>query len=296
MMDLIVETDIGHDPDDYFTLCHLHAAGVRIRAILVSPGHRYQVAIARAFCAEVGLDVPVGIAKETSVVKTGGTSFHMALLRKMGHPTEADPDGFGHELLGGVLEDHPDSDVFICGPVKNVGRYMIEHPEREFGRVTMQGGFLGYDLHGHDVERLPKFKGKVAVPTFNLNGSKDEGLFLASRAKVGDLRFVGKNVCHTILYDRARHEWMRRRKPSCRAMELFMEGMDLYLYGKRHREKKFHDPTAAVCHLHPEIGTWVGGRLYREGGWWGTKVEEGTNTRVLADVDREGLWDFIRGC
>ena len=47
MLDLIVETDLGHDPDDFFTLCYLAAAGVRLRALCVVPGDRQLVAVAR---------------------------------------------------------------------------------------------------------------------------------------------------------------------------------------------------------------------------------------------------------
>jgi hypothetical protein len=35
-MDLIVETDCGHDPDDLFMLCHLVAAGVNLRCVTVT--------------------------------------------------------------------------------------------------------------------------------------------------------------------------------------------------------------------------------------------------------------------
>ena len=47
-MNLIVETDIGHDPDDFFALCYLHSAGINIRAILVTIGHPYQIEIIRS--------------------------------------------------------------------------------------------------------------------------------------------------------------------------------------------------------------------------------------------------------
>lgn len=61
MKPLIIETDIGHDPDDYFALCYLHSAGYDIKAILVSIGHPYQVAIVKMFCKQVGLNIPVGV-------------------------------------------------------------------------------------------------------------------------------------------------------------------------------------------------------------------------------------------
>lgn len=63
-MDLIVETDIGHDPDDFFALCYLVAAGVNVRAVLANPGDPDQLAITRYFCDRVGLKIPIGVAKD----------------------------------------------------------------------------------------------------------------------------------------------------------------------------------------------------------------------------------------
>jgi glyoxylase-like metal-dependent hydrolase (beta-lactamase superfamily II) len=62
-MNLVVETDIGHDPDDFFALCYLAAAGVDIRAVMISPGDPDQIAIARLLCDRLGLEIPIGVAK-----------------------------------------------------------------------------------------------------------------------------------------------------------------------------------------------------------------------------------------
>jgi hypothetical protein len=63
-VDLIVDTDCGHDPDDFFTLCYLAAAGVKLRCVTVTPGDRDQLAIVRFFCDQVGLDIPVGASSK----------------------------------------------------------------------------------------------------------------------------------------------------------------------------------------------------------------------------------------
>jgi len=34
----IVETDLGHDPDDFFALCHLITAGHELVAVSIVPG------------------------------------------------------------------------------------------------------------------------------------------------------------------------------------------------------------------------------------------------------------------
>jgi len=134
--------------------------------------------------------------------------------------------------------------------IGSVGRYLAASGT-PFPRATVQGGFVPYNAHDRDVVRLERFEGRDRAGTFNLNG--DVKAALAFIACGTPARFVGKNVCHTVVYDKAVHEAMRTVTPKQRAGELLREFMGVYL--ERHEEgKKFHDPTAAVCHLHPEVG------------------------------------------
>jgi inosine-uridine nucleoside N-ribohydrolase len=80
-MNLIIETDIGHDPDDFFALCYLASAGVDIRGIMICPGDPDQIAIARLFCKEIGLDIPIGASKLDRTKLSSG-SIHHDLLKK----------------------------------------------------------------------------------------------------------------------------------------------------------------------------------------------------------------------
>lgn len=291
-MDLIIETDIGHDPDDFFALCYLHSAGIKIRAILISIGHNYQTAIARFFCKEVGLNIPIGIAKKTNIIKTGGKGFHEAFLHSNGYPIEDEPDGMGEDILKDVLKKYPNSELFICGAPKNTGNYLMKNPDIEINKLTMQGGFLPYNLYTPTIQ-LEKFKNKTEVSTYNLNGAREESEFLINKAKIKERRFISKNICHTIIYDRERHEWIKNASIKTRSQELFIKGMNLYL--KKHISKKFHDPTAAVCHLHPEIATWFSGKLYRNRGQWGTNpISNGDY--IIADINYDKLWDCLKQC
>ena len=137
---------------------------------------------------------------------------------------------------------------------------------------------------------MPEFEGKAWMPTFNLNGDR-KGAEVLLKAPITERRFVGKNVCHTLLYDRARHEAMPAPDPANSAARLFLLAMRLYL--EKHPEKKWHDPTAAACHLHPEIGTWARGRVTKIDGGWGT-VPDDKGDLILADIDREALWGCFR--
>lgn len=288
MIDLIVETDLGHDPDDFFTLCYLAAVGVRLRAITVVPGDRDQLAVARMLVKTLGLDIPVGASKPDSRKCSSG-GMHHALLDRLGFPREACHDGPGHEVIAATLAGHPNCEFLIIGPCTSTARYLSRPDAVVPRRLSMQGGFLGYHLHAPTV-RLSEFEGRTWMPTFNLNGDR-RGAEVLLKAAIPEWRFVGKNVCHTLLYDRAFHATMPTADPKSPAQALFMAGMEEYL--RTHEVKKWHDPAAAALHLHPEIGIWVRGRVSKIEGGWGTVADEGGDL-ILADVDREALWDCFR--
>jgi pyrimidine-specific ribonucleoside hydrolase len=289
MTELIVETDLGYDPDDFFALCYLAAAGVRLRAICVVPGDRDQLAVARLLTRFLGLDLPVGASKADSRKLSSG-GMHYELLGRFGFPREAGHDGPGDEVIAAALAQHPGCEFLVLGPCTSTARYLSRPGALVPRRLTMQGGFLGYHLHAPAV-RLPQFEGRTWMPTFNLNGDR-KGAEVLLAAPIPDRRFVGKNVCHTLRYDRAFHATMPPADPGNPAGVLFLAGMQAYL--EHHEEKKWHDPTAAACHLHPEIGTWVRGRVTKIEGGWGT-VADAEGDRILADVDRDALWDCFRG-
>ncbi len=279
-MNLIIETDIGHDPDDLFAICYLAAAGVDIRAICVSPGDPDQIAIARLVCERLGLDIPIGAA-QLGREKLSSGSIHHALLKRYGKSLHAGADALGDE----VMEDRVDADteVFVIGPATSTGRYLASMTPA-FKRATMQGGFVPYSVYAPAV-RLDKFESKAWVPTFNLNADRPNGQRFLDAPMPRQM--VGKNVCHTVQFDKAR--FARFGKPINAASELFCEAAQLYFEG--HDSKAFHDPTAAVCHLHPEVGVWMDGKtVKREGGWTTVPGED----KVLVDLDREAMWNHLQ--
>jgi pyrimidine-specific ribonucleoside hydrolase len=288
MLDLIVETDLGHDPDDFFTLCYLIAFGARLRAISIVPGDRDQLAVARLFWKQLALDIPIGVSKPDSRKFSSG-GVHHRLLDRFGRPREGDHDGPGDEVMAATMAKHPGCEFLVIGPCTSTARYLSRPGAAVPGRLTMQGGFLGYHRHAPAV-RLPEFEGRTWMPTFNLNGDRKEAEILL-RAPIPDRRFIGKNVCHTLLHDHAVHASMSAPNPGNPAAVLFMLAMGEYL--RVHEAKKWHDPTAAACHLHPEIGTWVRGRVAKIEGGWGTVADE-EGDLILADADREALWECFR--
>ena len=282
-MDMIIETDVGHDPDDFFTICYLVAAGVNVRAIIISPGDKDQLAIARLLCKELSLNIPIGYSKQSNKYSTGG--MHQEMLRLYGHSKDGVGDGFGKDIIKETLKKYPESHIFVIGPPNSTGRFLEEN-NTYISKLTMQGGFLSYDLHPYAKNKLEKFAGKTFVPTFNMNGDPN-GTKAIMKANIGERRFCGKNVCHNVFFT------LDKMPPFYeeRAKQLFVEAGNIMF--QKHESKKFHDPVAAVCHLHPEVGIWVRGKIQRAEGGWGTILDD-HGDYVLAELDHDKFWDHIR--
>jgi pyrimidine-specific ribonucleoside hydrolase len=290
-MNLILETDLGRDADDFFAICYLLSACVNIRAITISPGDKDQISVAKFMCNRLGVNIPIGSAKpDREKSSVGGV--HVHVLKKANWPERMDPDGYGPDIIKDTLAAYPDCELFSIGPLQSVGPYLINNPSASIERATMQGGFAGYHLHAPTV-RMEKFEGKETVPTFNLGGDKKSAQYYVQTSQVKNKQFVGKNLCHTIVYDPPKleeHLKFYRNHFAPEPMRLFLDTMQLF-FDNGAPYKMFHDPTAAVCHLHPDIGTWYDGELYYEKGQWGTRA--GSGHRVLVDIDREQLWKHI---
>lgn len=307
-VDLIIETDLGRDADDFFAICYLAAAGVNIVGLTLTPGHDDQVCLATWLLRELGFGwCSIGVPEKRDMGKFSVTPFHHEIMAHYGNKYRADfpyECGEGGAIIDWAMNMYPDAELFCIGPVTNVHEYLTKYPNaKRPERATMQGGFCSYDLSSTS-EPLLKFKDCKTVPTFNLNGDKKGGQAFIDEPTI-KRQFVGKNVCHSIFYDEKKNEEQMLRligKPSCSpeaylkinelspAMRMFALGAHTYL--KRHPEKKFHDPTAAVCHLHPEIATWVKGKTYYEKGGWGTRLDANGDD-ICVDIDRNKLWEHL---
>lgn len=278
-MNLIIETDLGHDPDDFFAICYLLAIGVNVQAICITPGDPDQIAIARLIVDECGLNIPIGAAKLGRNSFSSG-SIHHDLLNRYGYSLSASPWGLGADIIKAARTD--DTELFVIGPLSSVGQY-FRWGGAPFAAATMQGGFVPYSFYRPTVT-LDKFEGKAWMPTFNLGGDgKGAATFLSASMP---RRMVGKAICHTVEFDRAR--FARFAPAKTRAAELFREAATLYF--ERHAAKKFHDPTAAVCMMHPEVGLWTEGKTTKQEGGYTTRPGE---DQILVDLDYEAMWSHL---
>lgn len=279
MNPLIIETDLGRDPDDFFAICYLIGAGIKIEAMFITPGDPDQIAIGKFLSKHLKQNFPV-MASHENRNKKSSVGIYYQILNKYQYPLLESADN--QEI------DLNNKDIFIIGPPTKIGT-MLEG--KTIGNITVQGGFIGYDVHGLPTIKLDKFIGKQTVSTFNLGGAISQSHNIINHKNCKNKRFVSKNLCHTIIYNDHINDLIMSYKTKNPAIKLLREGMNLYL--KNHKAgKKFHDPTAAVCHLHPQIATWVKAKLYSEKNQWGAKLDENGDD-IIVDIDRDKLWEYI---
>ena len=296
MRPFVFDMETG-DPDDVLTLLwFLGHPQVDLRAVTVTPGTPYQVGVVRHVLGLMDTDIPVGAFN----IQHGAdrdlkcvSGWHYKVFGPIPPSTDARP---GWQ----VLRDHLDDAELVTGaPNKNLGGLLrsVERPPKI--RWTAQGGFAGEGVVPPE-KQLPKFKGKRAVQTYNLNGDPSSvELALASDAFAWR-RFVSKNVCHGVIYDITLHAQVASRLaelsagPHRRSLELIHGAMDKYLR-KRPAGKAFHDPLAACCALDPSIGTWAEVELSRTGGRWGSCLSDTPNATIIVDYDHERFVDVLLG-
>jgi inosine-uridine nucleoside N-ribohydrolase len=288
-MNLVVETDLGRDPDDLLALCWLAAAGHTVAGLILSPGDVDQTALAAWWARRVDATPWIGWQRDWQGEKRSVNLWHHNLLRHLGGQLGEPPVVEDARILfRGWAQGVPagERSLLTIGP-PTVAAWAAQEGLLGWARVTLQGGFLGYHQHEYLCPRLDRFLGRDTCPTFNLGGDPRAATVLAD---CGGLRkrWVGKNVCHTI--ELTRDRLAAFQGPSSAAAELFVAAATFYL--REHPGKLLHDPTAAVLHVDPAVGRWVRGTPYRERGAWGTRLDP-RGDEVLADVDREALWHHL---
>jgi inosine-uridine nucleoside N-ribohydrolase len=274
-LDLVWDMETG-DPDDFLTLLLLlgHPA-VRLRAVTVTPGTPDQIGVVRAALAWFGRerDVPVGAfdldhrpggAREAKALggapsrKVSGrhgrrglcvSSWHYAAFGDLPPSREASP---GPELLRDICDEN--TTLVTGGPLRNLGR-ALQLPGFRLGRLVAQGGFAGEGVVPVD-QQLPKFRGRTVVGTYNLNGDVPAALAVLSTDLIGARRFVSKNVCHGVVYDRALHARVDAARAASPSLQRIWQGMEAHLGPERTPSPRNEAITADRVRLvHGDPGT-----------------------------------------
>lgn len=264
-MNIIVETNIGHEYGDLFSLLYLGAIGADVRLLLVDPGYLNQLAIIHFVCKELEWDIPVCSTRKMH--KVSSSSIHHDLLRRYGYSVRHKFDTYVPNksiLITKTIQKYRDITMLALGPPRHINNYF-------------------------SMKRLCPVS-RLTIPTYNMNDHVEYTQNVIRTSQIEELYFVGNNICNTIELD---NDMLSQfQPPKNRASELFMEVAKLYL--AKRDSRKFRDPLATFLHLRPEYGTWIQGIPYNDKTWgrWGTRLTEG-HSKVLVDVDRGEFWSHL---
>jgi hypothetical protein len=234
-MDVVFDMETG-DPDDFLTLVLLLGhPRVNLVGVTVTPGTPDQIGVVRRALDWFGRSIPVGSFNLAHRVSTPGndrhgrrgacvSSWHYAAFGDIPPSWDALP---GPELLRDLCG--PATTLLTGAPLKNLGA-AIRLPGFELGQLVAQGGFAGDGVVPVD-RQLAKFRGMVTCPSYNLNGDPASALAVMSTAAIARKRFVSKNVCHGIVYDRTLHARVAASRDRSRSLDVIWRGMDHYLSG-----------------------------------------------------------------
>jgi pyrimidine-specific ribonucleoside hydrolase len=278
MLDLIWDMETS-DPDDFLTLLFLLGhPEINLKGITITPGTPEQVGLVRLALHWFQRDIPVG-AHNLDHPKQCVSAWHYKAYGQVAPSRNAEA---GPEMLLRLCDE---TATLVTGaPLKNLGAAIrLGNGSFRLGRLVAQGGFAGEGVVPVD-RQLPKFRGLTTCPTFNLNGDVKSALLALEYSEIGIRRFVSKNVCHQVVYDRALHEKIAPLQDKNLALKYIWQGMDAYL-NARPEGKILHDPLAACCAIDEHIGTWAEVELFREKNAWGARLSPGSRTWIITDYD-----------
>lgn len=263
------------DPDDVFTLCLLsHHPKVNLRSVSITPGSKSQVGVVKHLLNILNLNIPIG-SKNKDHPKECVSEFHYKWFGKI---SPAEPDGIGADIIYDSIKKYPDLTIVCGAPLGNIGALLDK--DIFIYKIVVQGGFAGDNIV---ADPLDKFKGRVTCPTFNLNGDVKSAIKILTTNKIGERRFVSKNVCHGVKYDNDMHKFMEPYKSRNPGLGMIYKGMSIYL-NEHHDGKAFHDPLAACCAIDSSVCSFEEVQLYRSKGEWGCNKND-PNALISTKVD-----------
>ncbi|MFA7157873.1 MAG: nucleoside hydrolase [Kiritimatiellia bacterium] len=271
IIDVIWDTDIGRDPDDFLAGCFLLSRPeIRVRAITISPGDKDQVALAKFLLKETGhADVPVGTVPERD--KEGKTSVkgcHLRIMERSGVATSSSADGAGWQVIAEALGKYPQAVLFTSGPLNNIGDLL----RKTTVEIRLSVSMAGYWAAPGEPESKPEF---------NFNGCGWAAREFVESKRFGRRLLVGKNVTHQVLYDEELHEQLRISGQTCRPLALAHELMTL----RFERSKKLHDPLAAAALLREDIFQWQEVLPMKRNNNWSSVPMPGSQIRAATSVN-----------
>ncbi|KAK9791328.1 putative Inosine/uridine-preferring nucleoside hydrolase [Seiridium cardinale] len=277
---VLVDTDIGTDPDDGLALAYLalHPACDLLGITIVTGNVQQRAAVAEILLRACGrTDIPIHLGRREPLLKGAGQPLvqQYEYVKDLGH-NEARQENTAVEFLRQTIRQNPNEVVLLTiGPMSNIGTLFALDPElpslcQEI--ISMCGKYFGPEKHKKEWNMLVD---ETAA-----------GIVLNTRRPRH--RFVGLDVTRpcTLQADQVEKQLFQ---------ELGQLGALLRTSGDWWLKKKgrftFHDPLAAAMIFQPELCHWKKGRVVLEAGNGATSFEEGEGSDfVAAEVDPEAFF------
>jgi len=281
---VIIETDIGGDPDDFYAILYmLHTCDVK--AILVSPGFTEQIRVVNGLLKYCNKEhVLVGSPK----VEPGNYIVGSVVKWFLNRYQCDNRYELSEDILDKLLKEYPDIHLFGIGPLNSIGPYLSTKKPR-INTICMQGGFVQHSLYRPQVY-CEKFEGVERRATYNLGGNIAGADYITDlNSDIGERYFIGKTVCHPMVLDRTVFDHYKQ-EPTSPEMKLFNDSVEFLI--KKSHSKIFHDPVAACIYNNLDIALFLKGYMVRNKLEW-SSVEYELGYNLCVDCNTELVWERI---
>jgi pyrimidine-specific ribonucleoside hydrolase len=229
------------------------------------------------------VDIPVG-AYNINTEKSSVSDWH---YKAYGHIAASKLAQSATDVL---INNSTIDTVVVTGAIlRNLENTIIQATKEQKAfnpsQIVIQGGFAGEGLVPAE-KQLEKFRGQRTAISHNLSKHPRSVFSVLNYPEFKIRRFVSKNVCHKVVYDKEMHDYIGKLKEKNLSLKLIWQGMEVFLQDYP-IGKMLHDPLAACCAIEPSIGEWVAVDIYQEKGAWGALASPSSNNYIIVDYNHE---------
>jgi len=241
MKNIILETDIGADPDDLFALLYLLSRDdVSVKAITCTPGRKSQIRLLSAilqFCDRE--DIPISIPRQKIIEEKHVNDYHWYLLSKIGfNDINTDTENYsnGGDLIASLVKTYPDILLITIGPLTNIKQALLSDPSLLIQKSFTMGGFISENEKGQPFPS--NLKCMEYCQTFNLSGDRSAARIFIETSSIKEKYFIFKNITHLCVVPLSFINTLKLNKGfNSSAHKLF--ALALSVYFENHNKKIF---------------------------------------------------------
>ncbi len=266
---IIFDTDIGGDPDDFFALLLAHySKEMHIAAIITDDEHEGQRATyVRDILSQLNVDIPV-----LAGIDLGNT--RCLITEYSSSPTNS------LEELKSIIDEYEYIHYFVCGAQSNLGRFVELYPEyKEKMELVVMGG-------NSMANSIGKSEHNVRYD-------------IVAAQKVLQSGFKQKWITGDVTYDEAMRIdtqasfYLQAKNSKNGALQLLVNNCDLF-WKKMYPVNYLHDPVALSTLIDPQMVSFEEKKMSITDEGYFIQSEDGVSVLVSAQVDVEKFMNMMQ--